>query len=119
MENLTQRLTDLQDRLDEEAERWAELDISIDSVHHSNSSLWLVKQQLQAVLNLLLKKELITEDEINLEFKQLMLASLQELRAEYQRTKEAGIASLIGSHEDIVLPSGAKLLDQDGREIKF
>lgn len=114
-------LESLQKELDEEAAKWESIGITLDHTQHTNSSIFLVKQQIQTVINLMLKKEIITEDEINIEFKTLLLNSMREIRGQSEAAiQKSKIAELLGKPQDIALPSNeVRIVGKDGKEIKL
>lgn len=109
----------LQAELDEEAELWEQAGLSVDNTSHSNGSIFIMKQQIQAIINVLLTNKLVGEEEINIEFKTLLLNSLRELREMFGPAMEqARISELMGRPQKITLPEH-KLLGSDGKELKI
>lgn len=69
-----------QEQLDAEAREWSKLGMHPNMTQHSNESMWMFKMQVQSLIDILIKKDVFTEDEINLIYKQLMLIDMQRMR---------------------------------------
>lgn len=73
-------LEKLQEELDAEAALWNERHYHLNNLSHSNESIFQAKAQLQAITNVLIKLGLATEDQLNLEFKTVLLNDLRGVR---------------------------------------
>lgn len=117
--SITDELEAIQAELDEEGQLWQTAGISIDHTSHTNGSIFILKQQIQALINALLIKGAFTEDELNLEFKKLLLSSLRELREAFgPAIEQARINAMMGRDQEIAVPK-LKLLGPDGKEVNI
>jgi len=80
-------LEKIQDEIEVEARRWNEIGMRSSGIRHDPESIWILKLQVQAMMNVILEKELATAEEINIQFKTLMLNDMRLYReqAELQR----------------------------------
>lgn len=109
-------LEDLQEALDEEAKTWEELGMAMNMVQHSNDSVFILKQQNQAMLNMMLSKGLVTEEELNIEFKTLLLNSMRVLREDFESQRREQVGKMV--QPGIALPDH-RLLGPNGERIKL
>lgn len=115
----TSELEKLQKELDQEAEKWGELGLSLDSTEHSPSTLFVLKCQVQAIQNCLMADGEVNDYNLNIEFKTIMLNDMIGLReGAEKRLEQAKIEYLTGRSITPVVP-GLKLLGPDGEEIKI
>src|SRR5262245_32415415 len=77
----------IQKALDHEAEEWNRLGMSANGIRHDAEGIWMLKLQVQAMMNALLQKGLLTEDDVNLQFKQLMLNDMQVYREQAEKQR--------------------------------
>ncbi len=112
-------LENLQQKLEEEGELWEKAGYSLENTAHSSTSLFIIKQQIQAIQNLLLKLGVFNEDELNIEFKRLMLGEMIALRE--QMFPILGQQRILGNGKDIAVPDSGqtKIFGSDGKEIRF
>lgn len=115
----TSELEKLQKELDAEAAKWEELGISLDQTHHSPATLFVLKCQVQALQNCLLKDGKVNTDNLNREFKTLMLNDMISLRETAEdQMQEAKYDYITGKQRGPIVPN-LKLLGPDGEEIKL
>jgi hypothetical protein len=110
-------LEEIQAKLDDEAALWEAEGIGINQTSHTNESIFVLKQQSQAILNVLIKSGLITEEQINIEFKTIMYNSMVELRESFLASRRQQVEQMIGAPK-IALPDH-RLIGPDGQEIKL
>src|SRR5262245_12087940 len=100
-------LEKLQELVEEESKEWQKLGMHPNMTVHPPESLWTLKMQVQALLNAVIKKGMVTEDEMNIEFRQLMLDDMRNMRA--QATQQ---------RRDALVPE-IKLVDPSGKPFKI
>lgn len=113
-------LEKVQEELQKELEVWNNLGMSLDQTGHPPGSIYAMKMQIQTIINLLLAKNLVTNEEFNIEFKKLLLADMQKMRAENEPAiREARRQHILaGGKPDIAIPH-LRLLGPDGRDLKI
>lgn len=92
-------LEKIQAAIEEEAQEWAKLGMNAGGIRHDNESLWILKLQCQAMMNIILKNNLATEEEVNTEFKRIMLGDMRIYREQAEAQRREAIvprAPLIG-----------------------
>jgi len=114
-------LTKLDRRLKEELEEWNALGMFLEGIEASNESVLMMKIQIQTIINLLLTKTEVTEDELNITFKGIMLDTLRDLRKKFTpEAEKRRIAAITGQDptSGVEVPQ-FKLLGPDGRPLVF
>lgn len=109
-------LEDLQEALDDESKLWEQNGMAMNMVQHSNDSLFILKQQSQAILNVLITNGLASEEDLNLEFKRILLNSMREIRADFEKSRKEAIGKMV--QPGVALPEH-RILGLDGKEIKL
>ena len=118
MEDDDRTADELQAELDDEGELWDALGISVEMSTHTNGSLFLFKQEQQAILNVLFKTGVLDEDEVNCEFKRILLNTMTAMREEFEsKKKQARLDDIMGRPGKIMLPDGMR--KPGGGEAKF
>lgn len=107
-------------KLQAEINRWNELGMSLERTNHTNQMHYLLKMQVQTIINIILKKNLVTEDEFNIEYKEILEDAMRAIREEHepQIRKQKRQMIVEGAKPPLVVPE-FKLLGPDGREVKL
>jgi len=98
------RLQELNEQIDAEVLEWNKLDLHPNKLRHDPESLWVMKLQLQAIMNVLLAKELLNEEELNIEYKRLQLNDMRILSENYREQRRQSLLANV------------KLVDGSGKE---
>ena len=108
------------ENLQAEINRWKELGMSLERTEHTNQMHYILKMQVQTIINIMLKNNLVTEDDFNLEFKTILAEAMQEMREknEPQIREQRRRIIMQGAKADLVVPE-FKLLGPDGKDIKL
>lgn len=88
-------LEELQEELDTESALWEEMGIGLNQVGHTPDSIFILKQQIQAVLNIIMSELGVSEDRMNIEFKTVMLNSMQTLRASAEEQRREALEKML------------------------
>lgn len=118
---VTDRLTKLDQEIQSELEEWNSLGMFLEGITSSNESILMVKMQIQTIINLLLTRTDVSEDDLNLEFKTIMLETLKELRDKFTPEAERRrIAAITGQdpNENIEVPQ-FRLLGPNGKPVEW
>ena len=100
-------LEKIEEEIESETEEWKKIGMHANMTQHSNESIWMLKVQVQSMMNMILKLEICTQEQLNLEFKQLVLNDMRLLRKEAQAQKE-----------QMLVPQ-FPLLGPDGKPVKI
>jgi hypothetical protein len=76
------RLESVEKELKEEVDAWNAAGLLVNNWGHTNESIFALKCQVQTLVNLILRANMFSEDEINFEFKTLLLADMHKIRTE-------------------------------------
>ena len=104
----------LDEQLEEEQKLWNELGMHGNMTVHPPETIWVLKMQMQALMNVLLMTEVITQDDLNIQFKKLMLQDMRGMREQVVQQKRAQIVAPSG----IQIPRMA-LTGKDGKKIEL
>jgi hypothetical protein len=86
-------LEEVQKALEDEQREWEKIGISIEQVVLGPTPYIMLdlSTRIQAMANLLIRSELVTEEDLNLEYKNIMLVNLRELRESVPEQQRAAI----------------------------
>jgi hypothetical protein len=103
--------------LQEEVEKWNKLGMNLEGTQHTRESFYLLKMQMQTMINILLAKNFATDDEFNLEFKTLLLKDMQRMREMHEESiREARREAIIqGAVPPLLVPK----IDLDGKDFNI
>lgn len=99
-------LEELERQIEIETLAWNELGLHPGSLRHEPESIWVLKLQVQAMMNVLLNKGLIANDELDLEHKRILLNDMKLLKEEFQRQRREALLA------------NTKLVDKSGRKFR-
>ena len=95
-----EQLKALQSQVDDEFTEWAKLGLHPTLLQHGNESIWAMKLQLQSMMNLLIRLEILDELDLNIEYKRLQLNDMRALLEQArEQTREA-----IAPKPQIIIP---------------
>jgi hypothetical protein len=106
-------LDKLNEELALEEVHWNRLGMTGNMTVHPPESIWVMRMQVQAMMNIILISNLCTEDELNIEFKKLMLTDMRKMREQVELQRRQAIVP-----KGIEVPN-VEILGKDGRPIKF
>lgn len=84
-------LEKIQDEIEIEAAEWQRVGMTGNMTIHSPESHWISKIQIQAMMNIILMKGLCTQEEMNIQFKRLMLQDMRSLRKQAEEQKREAL----------------------------
>lgn len=102
-------LEKMREAINEEREEWNKRGLNPNMTVHPPASLWTAKMQIRALMQLLIEKGIIEEEDMDLQFQTILLDEMQVIRgqAEAQQTQP-----------NVAVPE-IQLLDQHGRPLKL
>ena len=84
-------LEDLDEQIEVETAVWNELGLNPRALRHDPESLWAMKLQIQAMMNVLLQKELVTEDELNIQYKRLTVNDMRNIAEDARKARREAL----------------------------
>lgn len=110
-------LEKIEEALKEEVEEWNALGMSMDGIGVPPNVVYIIKMQVQTLINVGLAKGYFTNDEFNLEFKKLILEDMQRLRIINEpQIRKARMQRIIKGDGDIAVPK-FRLLGPNGEDL--
>lgn len=103
-----------------EVEAWNNLGMSLDQTQHPNSSIFALRLQVQTIINIMLEKNLVTNEEFNIEFKKLVLADMKQMReANEPEIREQRRQAIVGGARPPIAVPHLRLIGPDGKDLKI